>query len=138
MTDQLRAALQGEAGEVVLRLTNAGQASVEVLNPDLGRPSPDMRWPHSEEAYRTSLLMSYGYLEVRVADDSGEPVDMAPVQTWATPALRPPVRLEPGESLDVPVPVGVFFPLQPGETYRVSVGYGAGADKTWAEAALAG
>jgi hypothetical protein len=136
MSTQLRAALQAEAGEVVLRLTNVAQASVEVLNPDLGRPSPDMHWPHSDEAYRTSLLMSYGYLEVRVADDSGEPVDMAPVQTWATPALRPPVRLNPGETLDVPIPVAVFFALAPGETYRVSVGYGSGADKAWAEASL--
>ena len=141
MTDastNLSATLHPQAAEgeftLVLRVTNDSDEAVDVLNPDLGRPSPDMHWPGSDATYRAALLMSFGYLDVRVSDSSGDPVEMTPIQTWATPALRPAVRLAPGESLDVLIPLNALFALQPGTAYRVAVGYGEAAEKVRAAA----
>jgi hypothetical protein len=112
-----------DAPVVALRVANASDAPVEVLNPDIGRPSPEMPWPYSTETYRASLLMSYGFLTVSVTDDDGQPVEKQAVETWVTPVLRPPVALQPGALLDVPIPLGPFFSLS-GGTYRVSAEYG--------------
>jgi hypothetical protein len=143
VTTPLRATVEppaagGEPDElaVTLRITNASDAAVAVLNPDVGRPSPQMRWPWSVEAYRAALLMSYGYLAVSVTGAAGEPVDRQPVETWATPVLRPRVALAPGDALEVPIPVGRFFPLAPGGTYRLSVDYGDDALKVHADGAV--
>jgi hypothetical protein len=129
--------LDGDDGPgVALRITNTSGAPVELLNPDLGRPSAEMKWPFSLETYRASLLMSYGYLAVSVTDEHGEPVDKQPVETWVTPILNSPVALSPGESLDVPIPLGPFFALAPGQTYRVLAEYGDDALKVSGEGAL--
>ena len=95
-----------------------------------------MGWPYSLATYRASLLMSYGFLTVAVADEEGRPVERQPVETWATPVLRPPVSLAPGETLDVPIPLGPFFALPPGGTYRVSVTFGADEQKVSGDGAL--
>jgi len=126
----------GDPPVVALRITNGSGAPVEVLNPDLGRPSPEMNWPYSLETYRASLLMSYAYLTVSVTDEQGQPVEKQPVETWVTPILNSPVALAPGESLDVPIPLGPFFTLAPGSTYRVSAEYGDPALKISGEGAL--
>jgi hypothetical protein len=59
---------------------------------------------------------------------------------WAhmggTPILNSPVPLAPGESLDVPIPLGPFFALAPGSTYRVSAEYGDPAPKISGEGTL--
>lgn len=109
---------------VLLRVANDSGDTVELLNPDLGHPAPRMRWPWSTAAYRASLLMSYGYLTVTVTDVDGEEVEREPLETWATPVLRPKVALAPGESLTVTVPVGPFYRLSPLGAYRVAVEYG--------------
>jgi hypothetical protein len=109
---------------VALRIVNDTDASVELLNPDLGRPTVEMNWPWSDDTYRASLLMSFGYLAVDVVDEAGRRVDRQIVETWATPVLRPPVTLSPGDELDVPIPIGRFFELAPGHTYEVTVVYG--------------
>ncbi len=96
-----------------------------------------MKWPYSLETYRASLLMSYGYLTVSVTDEDGEPVEKQPVETWVTPILNSPVTLAPGETLDVPIPLGPFFTLVPGRTYRVSAEYGDNALKVSGEGTLA-
>jgi hypothetical protein len=114
----------GEDQVATLRIANTSDATVELLNPDLGRPAPEINWPYSVETYRASLLMSYGYLSVSVADEAGGEVAPEPVQTWATPILRPPVSLAPGDSVEVPIPLGRFFRLEPGATYTVSAEYG--------------
>jgi hypothetical protein len=121
---------------LTLRIVNASDATVEVLNPDLGRPSPKVNWPWSIELYRASLLMSFGYLTVSVADESGRQVDKEPLETWVTPVLRPRLALSPGESFEVVIPVGRFFRLAPGGKYRVSVEYGEAAVKVRAEGAF--
>lgn len=140
MTTSLTATVEPLTGDrqtdelaVDLRIVNVSDSTVEVLNPDVGRPSPQMNWPWSIETYRASLLMSYGYLAVSVSDESGEHVDKEPVETWATPVLRPRLALSPGDSFDVLIPVGRFFPLSPGGKYRVSVQYGDDALKVRAE-----
>jgi hypothetical protein len=123
----------GEDRVATLRITNASDSAVEVVNPDLGQPSPEMNWPYSIETYRASLLMSFGFLAVSVAEESGADVAMASISTWATPILRPPVSLAPGESVDVPIPIGRFFPLEPGGKYVVSIEYGDADQRVWAE-----
>ena len=122
---------------VTLRITNASDSTVELLNPDMGRPSAQMNWPGSIEAYAASLLISFGFLAVSVSDDSGNQVDRAPLESWATPVLRHRVALSPGESLAVSIPVGRFFRLSPGGNYLVSVEYGDDAIKVKAEGTVA-
>jgi hypothetical protein len=121
---------------LVLHVVNESGAPAEVLNPDLGRPSPQMKWPFSDETYRASLLMSYGYLRVSVIDENGEELEKEPVETFATPALRSPLVLAPGEAVDVVIPLGDFFSLSPGGRYSASVEYGAGV-KVRAECSVA-
>jgi hypothetical protein len=125
-----------DAPVVALRITNASGAPVELLNPDIGRPSPEMPWPYSLETYRASLLMSYGFLTVSVTDGDGRPVEKQPVETWVTPVLKPRVALSPGDALDVPIPLGPFFPLS-GGTYRVSAEFGDESLKVSGEGTLA-
>jgi hypothetical protein len=126
----------GQEFAVVLRLVNAASSTVEVLNPDLGRPSSQMRWPWSDEVYRAALMVSYGYLKIAVYDPDGEPLDREAVETWATPVLRPPVVLQPGDALEVTIPVGRFFHLAPRTRYRISAEYGDRSAKARAEASL--
>jgi hypothetical protein len=124
---------QPDQPAVTLRITNESSDPVEILNPDLGKPSPEMNWPHSLEAYRASLLMSYGYLSISVADEAGNEVPKEGLETWATPVLKSPVALSRGESLDVPIPLGRFFALTAGSGYRLSIEYGAHDAKVRAE-----
>ena len=125
----------GPEGELptVLRIVNSSGEPVELVNPDMGRPSPQMSWPFSIEAYRASLLMSFGYLAVSLTDQWGAQVEPDRVETWATPAMRPHVIVAPGESIDVVIPLARFFPVSAGRRYRVSVEYGDGAQKVRAE-----
>lgn len=120
---------------VVLRLANTNDAPVEVPNPDLGVPSPASGWPHSVAAYRAALLMSFGLLSVAVRDQHGDEVEERPVSTWSTPLLRPDLVLAPGDALDVVIPLGPLFTLEPGRRYRVTVAYGPGQAEGDVEAA---
>jgi hypothetical protein len=139
MNPGLRATIEPPAGDgggevvVTLRIVNESGATVEVLDPEIGRPSPEMGWPWSLAAYRAALLLSYGYLALAVTDAAGDEVEPEPVQTWATPVLRPPVALRPGEALEIPLPLGRFFPLTPGRTYRAAVDYGERGARVHAE-----
>jgi hypothetical protein len=133
MTASIDPRTAGEDRVATLRITNTSDAPVELVNPDMGTPSPQMNWPHSLETYRASLLMSYGYLKVAVADESGGEVPREPIETWATPILRAPVALEPGESLEVAIPLGRFFRLEPGGSYTVSAEYGDDALRVTAQ-----
>ena len=121
---------------VALRAVNVSGSAIEVFNPELGRPAPELNWPWSAETYNASLLMSYGYLTVAVFDESGERVGLEPVETWATPVLDPPLRLAPGDSFSLLIPVGRFFPLSYGQSYRVFVEYGDDALKVRAEGTI--
>jgi hypothetical protein len=125
----------GPEGElpIVLRIVNGSGEPVELANPDMGQPSPQMGWPFSIEAYRASLLISYGYLSVSLIDEWGEEVEPDRVETWATPAMRPPITLAPGESIELIIPVARLFPVSAGTRYRVLVEYGDGAQKVRAE-----
>jgi hypothetical protein len=116
--------LDGEEVGVTMQIANAGDQAVEVLNPDVGRPSPQMGWPWSVAAYRVAVLLSFGYLALAVTDDAGDAVRQEPVQSWATPVLRPAVVLGPGETLSVPVPLVPFFALEAGRVYGVTIEYG--------------
>ena len=116
----------GEDRVVTLRVSNASDTAVQVVNPNMGRPAPNMNWPHSIEVYRASLLMEYGHLAVSVTDE-GADVPLAMISTWATPVMPAPVSLEPGDSLEVPIPLGRFFPLEAGRRYQVTAEYGDAA-----------
>jgi hypothetical protein len=112
------------AFEVLLRVENSSGGGVEILNPDMGVPAPDSGWPHSADVYRVAMLLSYGYLTLTVVDAEGREVAQQAIQTWATPVLRPKVRLEPGEAMTLPIPLATFYALTPGVPYDVTVGYG--------------
>lgn len=114
------------AGEtaVVLHVVNTSDAPVSVPNPDLGRPAEDSGWEWSADAYRASLLMSFGMLRVVVRDEDGEEVEKALVSTWSTPVRWPDIVLEPGAGLDVVIPLRPLFQLEAGKRYRVEAEYG--------------
>ena len=109
---------------VTLRITNPASPSVTILNPDMGIPSPDMNWPYSREVYQTFLLMSFGYLSMLVTDEAGRELPQLVIPTSATPALRPPLELGPGDSLEVTIPIGSFYQLELRKTYWVALTYG--------------
>jgi hypothetical protein len=126
---------------VVLRIVNDSGAAVQLADPDLGRPADDADWPFSVQAYRAALLMSFGFLTVTVRDESGAELDRRPVSTWSTPLVPAPVSLPPAGTLQVVIPLGPFFAISPGRTYRVTAVYGetsrvtgtgtVGPDSTW-------
>ena len=109
---------------VKLRITNPTDRRVAILNPDMGVPSPAMNWPFSNEAYRTALLMSFGYLSMSVTDEAGQELPRQAIMTSATPALRPPLELGPGDSFEVAIPIGNFYQLESKKAYRVALEYG--------------
>jgi len=110
--------------QVTLRITNPGDAPVMVLNPDMGVPSPDMKWPFSNEVYQTAMLISFGYLTMSVTDKAGTELPQEAIQTWATPVLQPPLELGPGDSCAITIPLGSFYHLESGATYGVALTYG--------------
>ena len=113
-----------KALRVTLRITNQGEERIVVLNPDMGVPASNMDWPWSNETYRTSMLISYGYLSISVTDEEGNEVPQDAIQTWATPVLRPRIELEPGDSFEVTIPIGDFYKLESGKAYSVALTYG--------------
>lgn len=46
------------------------------------------------------------------------------MSTWSTPLVRPPVALAPGESLQVVIPLGPSFAIEPDTVYLISADYG--------------
>ena len=109
---------------VTLRITNPTDQSITILNPDMGIPSAALNWPYSKEAYQTWLLMSFRYLSISVTDEAGNEVPRQELTMSATPALRPPVELRPGESLAIMIPLGAFYELGSKKAYRVAIEYG--------------
>lgn len=113
-----------KALRVTLRITNQGEETISVLNPDMGVPMPNMDWPWSNETYQTSMLISYGFLSISVTGEDGNEIPQDAIQTWATPVLRPRIELEPGDSFDVTIPIGDFYKLESGKSYVVALTYG--------------
>jgi hypothetical protein len=109
---------------VTLRITNPAGPRVAILNPDMGVPSRAVSWPFSNEVYRTALLISFGYLSMSVTDEAGNEVPREPIMTSATPALRPPLELGPGDSFEVTIPIGTFYQLESRRAYQVALEYG--------------
>ena len=109
---------------VTLRITNPTRRPIAILNPDLGVPSAEMRWRRSQDVYRAAMLISFGFLSLSVTGEAGRAVKQQAIPTWATPVLRPPVELGPRQSLAVDIPLGAFFRLRSGKTYRVAITYG--------------
>ena len=110
--------------QIKLRITNPTDRKITILNPDMGVPSLAMKWPHSKEVYRTSMLISFGYLSMTVTDEVGKEVPQQAIPTWATPALQPPLALRTGDEFEVVIPIGNFYHLESGKTYQVAVTYG--------------
>lgn len=127
----LTASIEVSAGEtdaralwIKLRITNPSDHRIAILNPDMGVPSAAARWPYSKETYQTSLLISFGYLSMSVTDEAGKEVLREPIMSSATPALRPPIELGPGDSFAVAIPIGSFYQLESKKAYRVAIEYG--------------
>ncbi len=139
----LKAAIDVPSGQtdartfnIVLRITNPTSDKVSILNPDMGVPSAAMNWPFSQSVYQASSLISFGYLTIRVSGETGEQVSQKNIQTWATPVLRPPLQLQPDESVELTIPIGDFYELEAGKTYRVSLEYGTNDRKVSASGAV--
>ncbi len=113
-----------KAMQIRLRVSNPGHGSVSILNPDMGVPSPSMNFPYSNEVYQFAMLISFSFVEMSVTDEAGEEVPQDAIATWATPALRPRLELDRGDSFDLAIPIGVFYQLTPKTKYAVSVTYG--------------
>ena len=109
---------------IKLRIVNPTDRRIAILNPDMGVPSSSMNWPFSKQVYQTSLLLSFGYLSMSVTDEAGKELQQQVIQTWATPALRPPLELEPGDSFEVAIPIGHFYQLMSRKAYGVALTYG--------------
>ncbi len=122
---------------VKLRITNPAGPTIAILNPDMGVPSLAMNWPFSQEAYQTFLLLSFGYLSMSVTDEAGNELPRQVFPMSATPALRPPLELGPGDSFEVAIPVNDFYQLESKKTYRVALEYGDRKLKVSAQAPLA-
>jgi hypothetical protein len=90
----------------------------------MGTPSPAMKWPFSNETYQTSLLILFGYLSMSVTDETGQELPQQAIQTWATPVLQPRLELAPADWFELVVPMGNFYHLASGRTYRVDLKYG--------------
>jgi hypothetical protein len=127
----LTAAIEISAGQanavefrITLRITNPTDKTIAILNPDMGVPSAAAHWRYSNEAYRIFLLMSFGFLSMSVVDEEGREAPRQEVLMSATPALRPPIDLARGESIDVEIPVGSLYLLESGKEYMVALEYG--------------
>jgi hypothetical protein len=140
---QLRATIEVPAGQtdvgtfrIRLRITNQSNQRIAILNPDMGVPSPAMNWHSSNEAYQTSLLLSYGHLSMSVSDAMGKGLAQQAMPTWATPVLLPKLELEPGGSFELEIPIGSFYQLTSGEKYGVAIEYGDQDQKVQARASV--
>lgn len=127
----LTAAIEVSAGQadpralrVKLQITNPADRRIAILNPDMGVPSPAMNWPFSKAVYQTFLLLSFGYLSMSVTDEAGMELPRKVIDTSVTPALRPWLELEPGDSFEVAIPIGKFYQLESKKAYRVALEYG--------------
>lgn len=123
--------------EVRLRIENRTGTMVRLLNPNMGRPSPEMNWRYSNEAWQISLLMIFNYLSMSVTDDAGDEIPLQMIDSGATPALWPPLELAPGDSMTLAVPIGEFFVLESGRTYDVIIDYGEQGQKVKARGRIA-
>jgi hypothetical protein len=131
---EIPATADGRTLSATLRTANQGDRTITVLNPDMGVPSPAMNWPYSNEAYQTFLLMSFGYLSLTVTDEGGAELPRLDLLVSATPVLRPPLELAPGDSFEVPISIGTFYELESKNAYRMTAEYGDQDLKVSAEA----
>lgn len=116
-----------EAGEEVwmkLHIRNTAGNKIIILNPDMGIPSPGMNWPYSKEVYQTFLLLSYGFMSISLINESGQDIPRLDIPIAITPALRPPIELEPNDSFSITIPISNFYQLKSGERYHVAIVYG--------------
>jgi hypothetical protein len=109
---------------ITLHVENRSGAPVAILNPDMGVPDPVLRWPFSQEAYQTAVLLSFHFLALSVFDDAGHQLQREGIDARTTPVVRPPLQVPPGGSFELSIPVGVFYRLAPGRSYRVAIEYG--------------
>lgn len=125
-----------ETFSIRLRITNTADRQVAVLNPDMGIPAPSMKWPYSQEAYQTSMLISFGYLSISVRGPEGKELPQDTIHSWGTPVLRQPLQLRPGESFDLTIPIGAFYRLEAGKAFQVVLRYGDQNQKVEAESSF--
>lgn len=131
MTELLQGALALKArrpvlgGPIPVRLTvtNVAGEPLIVPSPDLGLPPAELRWPASAEAFRASLLMSFGVLELTLGAADGSPVATRGLAPWVTPVLAR-TTLRPGESLGLDLDLGELFAIDAAGRYTLRARYG--------------
>lgn len=109
---------------MILQIKNQSGAPAKILNPDMGVPDPVLRWPFSQEAYQTAVLVSFHFLTMSVFDDTGNELPREAIDASSTPILQLPLEVAPGGSFELAIPIGVFYQLASGRSYRVVLEYG--------------
>src|SRR5262245_11125730 len=104
-------------------VANASDQVVSVVNPDFGRPPPDLHWTGSNEAYSIGVLMSFGFLEITLTDPVGTPVERKSSVPWITPVVGR-LLLQPGESCAFNFDLAELFLPKSAGRYETFVRYG--------------
>ena len=106
-----------------LRIVNKGEKPIFIHNP--GSYQPSEGWEFSREAYNAAVLLSFGFLRMRLSKEDGAVIDPDPVATLGDHIAQLPLELEPGiEVRIISIPVHEFFALKGPLRYFMEVTYG--------------
>src|ERR1700719_5056477 len=76
-----------EPVRVRMTITNNSDEELEVANPEVGVPPPDLDWKASNGAYQVALLMSFGLIKISLKDINGRLAEAKGLIPWVTPIL---------------------------------------------------
>jgi hypothetical protein len=82
-----------------------------------------MDWKASGQAYRVTVLMSFGLFKITLRDGEGQLVESKGLMPWVTPILGK-RTLRPHESLTIEFDLNELFLLESAGVYRMELRYG--------------
>ena len=118
---------------VRMTITNDSDEKVEVANPEVGVPPPNLGWKASNQAYQIALLMSFGLMKIALNDAKGQLVESKGLMPWVTPSMGKRV-LQPHEHLVIDFDLNELFSIESAGVYRLRIRYGDEA--IYAEASM--
>jgi len=104
-----------------LRIVNQEKEAVEIFQP--GNFPPHTSWEYSYEAYQVAALQSFHILRMTVFDAAKEEQSQQDLATLADHAFRR-IGLEPGQELNLSIPLHEFYILDGGAGYTIVIQYG--------------
>ncbi|MEX2512671.1 MAG: hypothetical protein WD398_07190 [Cyclobacteriaceae bacterium] len=108
---------------VGITMTNESDRTLEIINPDVGTPPPNLHWTASDEAYRIALLISIGALKIILKNGEGQLIESKGLQPWVTPIIGT-QNLQPHQSLTFEFDVNELFSLESSGFYHLWLRYG--------------